>query len=69
MEKPLYKCECGYVTHFEKALLAHCRFRGHKPLEEKKPAEVKAVEPAEEKAVVTKKPRKPRTKKTVATKE
>ena len=68
MEKPLYKCECGYVTHFEKALLAHCRFRGHKPLEEKKPAEVKAVEAVEEKTVV-KKTRKPRTKKTVASKE
>lgn len=68
MDKPLFKCECGYVTHFEKALLAHCRFRGHKPLEEKKPA-VKAVEPVKEKTVVTKKPRKPRAKKTVAVKE
>lgn len=67
MDKPLYKCECGYVTHFEKALLAHCRFRGHKPLEEKKPAEIKAVKTAEK--AEAKKPRKPRTKKTVATKE
>ena len=65
MDKPLFKCECGYVTHFEKALLAHCRFRGHKPFEEKKPAEIKAVEPVEM-TVVTKKARKPRTKKTVA---
>ena len=68
MEKQVYKCECGFVTHFEKALQAHCRFRKHKPLEVEKPAPVVvAVEekPVEEKTVV-KKTRKPRVKKTVA---
>ena len=64
MEKKVYKCECGFVTHFEKALQAHCRFRGHKPMEE--PAPKEAEKPAE-KAVKT--TRKPRTKKAVATKE
>ena len=65
MEKPLYRCECGYVTHFEKALLAHCRFRGHKPFVEEKPAPIVAEEkPAEEKAV-KKTTRKPRAKKAV----
>lgn len=64
MEKKVYKCECGFVTHFEKALQAHCRFRGHKPMEE--PAPTEAEKPAE-KAV--KKTRKPRTKKAVANKE
>ena len=34
MEKTVYKCECGYTTHFEKALTAHCRFRHHHPAEE-----------------------------------
>ena len=70
MDRQVYKCECGYVTHFAKALEAHCRFRHHKPLEEpkaeaplmtkKEPAEpVPAEEP--EKAVKTVKTRKPRT--------
>ena len=31
MEKQVYRCECGYITHFEKALTAHCRFRHHHP--------------------------------------
>ena len=71
MDRQVYKCECGYVTHFAKALEAHCRFRHHKPLEEpkaetpllvkKEPAEpIPAEEPV--KAVKTvKKTRKPRT--------
>ena len=67
MEKTVYKCECGYTTHFEKALQAHCKFRNHHPFievkEEQKPKAVK-----EEKTVktVTKKTttRKPRAKKT-----
>ena len=65
MEKPLYKCECGFVTHFEKALEAHCRFRKHKPFVEEAPAPV--VVAVEEKSVETtaKKSRKPRAKKTV----
>ena len=33
MEKTVYKCECGYTTHFEKALTAHCKFRHHHPSE------------------------------------
>jgi hypothetical protein len=74
-ERKVYKCECGYVTHFAKALEAHCKFRHHKPMEEKaedkplmtvkKPAEViPAEEPkAEDPAPVVKKTRKPRKKK------
>ena len=66
----LYKCECGYVTHYEQALQAHCRFRKHKPMEEKaveKPIIVKEepVEeiPAEEPQItVEKKTRRPRKK-------
>lgn len=34
MDRRVYKCECGYVTHFEKALEAHCRFRHHHPAQE-----------------------------------
>ena len=34
MDKQVYKCECGYTTHFEKALEAHCRFRHHHPVAE-----------------------------------
>lgn len=34
MDRQVYKCECGYVTHFEKALEAHCRFRHHHPAQE-----------------------------------
>lgn len=59
MDKPIFRCECGYVTHFEKALEAHCRFRHHKPLTEEKPTV------NEEKKTVIKKTRKPRAKKTV----
>lgn len=33
MDKQVYKCECGYTTHFEKALKAHCKFRHHHPAE------------------------------------
>ena len=73
--KKLFRCECGYVTHFEKALLAHCKFRHHNPFEEKaedkpliekkEPAEkIPAEEPkAEVSATVEKKTRKPRKKK------
>ena len=65
MERPVYKCECGFVTHFEKALEAHCRFRKHKPFVEEKPAPVVVAveEKPAEKAV--KKARKPRAKKNV----
>ena len=34
MEKQVFKCECGYVTHFQKALEAHCRFKHHHPAAE-----------------------------------
>lgn len=33
MNKQVFKCECGYTTHFEKALTAHCKFRHHHPAE------------------------------------
>lgn len=59
MDKPLYKCECGYVTHFAKALDAHCRFRHHEPVKEDEPTV------NEEKKTVIEKTRKPRVKKTV----
>ena len=69
MEKTVYKCECGYTTHFEKALTAHCKFRHHHPFvevkEEQKPKAVKE----ETAKTVTKKTatvRKPRTKKAEA---
>ena len=72
MDRQVYKCECGYTTHFEKALEAHCRFRHHHPAVK----EVKeVVKPAKrtKKAVAVpqpeqteKKTRKPRAKKTAA---
>lgn len=34
MDRQVFKCECGYVTHFEKALEAHCRFKRHHPAQE-----------------------------------
>ena len=37
MDRQVYKCECGYVTHFEKALEAHCRFKHHHPAKETEP--------------------------------
>lgn len=39
MEKQVFKCECGYTTHFEKALTAHCKFRHHHPAKEKAEAD------------------------------
>lgn len=39
MEKQVFKCECGYTTHFEKALTAHCKFRHHHPAKDKAEAE------------------------------
>lgn len=54
MDKPIYRCSCGYVTHFEKALEAHCRFRHHEPLNEKPAVEEKT---AVKKTVKTRKPR------------
>ena len=68
MGTQVYKCECGYVTHFAKALEAHCRFRHHKPfveaekplMEKKEPAEQIPAEEPEVKAV-KKTTRKPRT--------
>lgn len=83
MEKQVFKCECGYTTHFEKALTAHCKFRHHHPAEEETilPEIEKEVKKAVKRQtkkkddtaekVVTKKAttRKPRTKKTSAEKE
>lgn len=79
MDKQVYKCECGYTTHFAKALEAHCRFRHHHPaaepetiLPEIEKEVVKAVKAKAKKdtaeTVVTKKSttRKPRAKKTAA---
>lgn len=62
MEKQVFKCECGYTTHFEKALTAHCKFRHHHPAEE----ETILPDVAEEvtKAVKKTTTRKPRAKKT-----
>lgn len=37
MDRQVYKCECGYVTHFQKALEAHCRFKHHHPAKEAEP--------------------------------
>ena len=37
MDRQVYKCECGYVTHFQKALEAHCRFKHHHPAKETEP--------------------------------
>jgi len=75
MDRQVFKCECGFVTHFEKALEAHCRFRHHHPAEEEtiipeiteevtkavKKIAKKADEQPEQKE---KKTRKPRAKKT-----
>ena len=47
MDRQVYKCQCGYVTHFEKALEAHCRFRHHHPA-----AEPETILPEIEKEVV-----------------
>lgn len=83
MEKQVFKCECGYTTHFEKALTAHCKFRHHHPAEgetilpeiekEVKKAVKRQAKKKDDTAekVVTKKAttRKPRTKKTDAEKE
>ena len=85
MDKQVFKCECGYTTHFEKALDAHCRFRHHHPAREAETilpeieAEVKKAVKRQAKAkkeetavkVVTKKTttRKPRAKKTAAQEE
>ena len=67
MDKPIYKCECGFVTHFEKALEAHCRFRHHHPAtevkEEQKPKAVKAEKTVRKTATKKNTVRKPRTKK------
>ena len=62
MEKQIFKCECGYTTHFEKALTARCKFRHHHPAEE----ETILPDVAEEvtKAVKKTTTRKPRAKKT-----
>jgi hypothetical protein len=61
MEKQVYKCECGYTTHFEKALTAHCRFRHHHPAddvqEEQKPKVKKTVKKTEAKKTTVRKPR------------
>lgn len=59
MDKQVFKCECGYTTHFEKALTAHCKFRHHHPF-------VEAVPDEQKPKTVTKKntTRKPRAKKT-----
>ena len=68
MDRQVYKCECGYVTHFEKALEAHCRFRHHHPMQdemiEKKVKTVKRIKKADEQPESEKKTRKPRAKKT-----
>lgn len=74
MDKQVFKCECGYVTHFEKALEAHCRFKHHHPaqeetilpeIEKEVKKAVKRVKKAEEQPEPTeKKTRKPRAKKT-----
>ena len=82
MDRQVYKCECGYTTHFEKALEAHCRFHHHHPAAEPETilpeieAELKKAVKRQTKAkkeetavkVVTKKTttRKPRAKKTAA---
>ena len=76
MDRQVYKCECGYVTHFEKALEAHCRFKHHHPAKETEPETIlpeieaeltkavkrtkKAKAETEPEPVVTKKTRKPR---------
>ena len=69
MDRQVYKCECGYVTHFEKALEAHCRFRHHHPvkdemIEKEVTKTVKRIKKADEQPESEKKTRKPRAKKT-----
>lgn len=75
MEKQVFKCQCGYTTHFEKALTAHCKFRHHHPAEEETilpeiEKEVKKAVKRQTKAAGSgepekeKKTRKPRAKKT-----
>ncbi len=76
MVKQVYKCECGYTTHFEKALEAHCRFRHHLPAKDEEetilPEVTKEVvktvkrvkKAAENQPEAEKKTRKPRAKKT-----
>ena len=77
MDRQVYKCECGYVTHFEKALEAHCRFRHHQPAEEETilPEVTEEVKKAVKRVAKTKKAeadnkeqktRRPRAKKTAA---
>lgn len=68
MDRQVYKCECGYVTHFSKALEAHCRFRHHHPvqdevIEKEVTKTVKRIKKAEQ-PESEKKMRKPRAKKT-----
>lgn len=77
MDRQVYKCECGYVTHFEKALEAHCRFRHHQPAGEETilPEVTEEVKKAVKRAAKAKKAeadnkeektRRPRAKKTAA---
>lgn len=68
MDKQVYKCECGYTTHFEKALTAHCKFRHHHPVTEAQAEEQKPKEKTVKKTVTKKTAtvRKPRTKKAEA---
>ena len=81
----VFKCECGYTTHFAKALEAHCRFRHHHPAQESEPETilpeikeevVKAVKRTTRKKAESqpteqteKKTRKPRAKKTAVKEE
>ena len=72
MDKQVYKCECGYTTHFEKALTAHCKFRHHHPAESETilPEVAEEVKKAVKKVKADEQPkkktttRKPRAKKT-----
>lgn len=78
MDRQVYKCECGYVTHFAKALEAHCRFRHHQPAKDEEtilPEVTKEVKKAVKRAAKAKKAeadnkeektRRPRAKKTAA---
>ena len=56
-DRKIYRCECGYVTHFEKALEAHCRFKHHHPAEEETilPEVTKEVKKAVKRAAKAKK--------------
>lgn len=71
MEKQVYKCECGYVTHFEKALEAHCRFKHHHPAKDKAEAEtiIPEIEVEVKKAVKRTMKKKDDTAETVVTKK